>query len=251
MHHEKSNREPREKSRQSFPETRWTLISQVRGIDDSLRAAALEALCGAYWYPIYAVVRDRGYPPHDAEDFTQKLFERFLRSDAFAAANRHRGKLRTYLLTSLQRLMAEDWRKRKAEKRGGGAEIVSLDVEWAENRFRSEPAAKDDLSPEKLFDRRWLLLLMARVEKTLSAEYCGPEKTAIFKILSPFLVGESSPGSYASAAESLGIQESYVKVLVHRLRSRFRSLLRGEIAQTVRTPEEVEVELRHLRQAFQ
>src|SRR5687767_7866470 len=137
---------------QMFPTTRWTLISQIRGGDEALRASALATLCGAYWYPIYAVVRARGYPPHDAEDFTQELFERFLRQESFAAADRHRGRLRAYLLTSLQRLLAEDWRKSKTAKRGGNTEIVALDIEWAENRFRSEPEAKDSLSPEKQFD---------------------------------------------------------------------------------------------------
>jgi RNA polymerase sigma factor (sigma-70 family) len=238
------------KSGERFPETRWTLISQVRGVDDALRASALEALCGAYWYPIYAVVRDRGYPPHDAEDFTQNLFERFLSRDSFAAADRKRGRLRTYLLTSLQHLLTEDWRKRKTARRGGSAEIVSLDVEWAENRFRSEPAAKDALSPEKQFDRRWLLLLMARVEKTLTEEYCRRDKRIVFETLSPYLLGEPSQGSYAKAAEQLGLEASNVKVLVHRLRDRFRSLLREEVAKTVRTPEEVETELRHLREVF-
>jgi RNA polymerase sigma factor (sigma-70 family) len=251
MDDQKLSRAAPTKSRQIFPETRWTLISQIRGVDESLRTAALEALCGAYWYPIYAVVRDRGYPPHDAEDFTQELFERFLRRDSFAAAKRDRGRLRTYLLTSLQHLLAEDWRKRKTARRGGNAEIVSLDVEWAENRFRSEPAAKDVLTPEKQFDRRWLLLLIARVEKSLSEAYRRRNNAIIFETLSPFLVGEPSPGSYAKVAATLGMQESNVKVLVHRLRSRFRDLLRKEIAQTVRTPQEVDAELRHLREAFE
>jgi RNA polymerase sigma factor (sigma-70 family) len=245
-----SHGHPRE-SDNTFPTTRWSLISQIRGGNESQRAAALESLCEAYWFPIYAVVRGRGFSSHDAEDFTQELFRSFLKSGSFASADRSHGRLRAYLMTSLRNLLAAGWRAKKAIKRGGQVELVSMDIGWAEDRIRHEPQAIDSLCPEKQFDRRWLLVILGRVEAVLAAEYERADKSLVFATLSNFLSMDSSKGSYAGAAGKLGIQESYVKVLVHRLRARFRSLLREEISHTVQSPEEVEAELRHLREAFQ
>jgi RNA polymerase sigma factor (sigma-70 family) len=204
---------------------------------------ALEALCRAYWHPLYAYVRRRGYSPSDAEDLTQQFFAWLLERNWLGRADQQRGRFRSFLLTSIGNFLANEWDKARAQKRGGGR-IVSLQYDEAETRCAWEPA--DNLTPEQSFEWRWALALLDQVMNQLSAEFVRDAKAELFEALKPCLLGERTSQPYAALAEKLGMTEGSVKVAVYRLRQRYRQLLREEIANTVARPEEVEGELRYL-----
>jgi RNA polymerase sigma factor (sigma-70 family) len=205
---------------------------------------ALEKLCQTYWYPLYAYVRRRGFSPPDAEDLTQEFFARFLEHDWVANADREKGRFRTFLLSAMNHFLANEWDKARAQKRGGGAALLPLQFDTAETRYGQEPA--DDVTPEQHFERRWALALLETVTSRLRAEYEQDGKGNLFAALHPCLVGERTAQPYEELAKKLGLTEGAVKSAVHRLRQRYRCLLREEIAQTVAQPGEVEGELRHL-----
>jgi RNA polymerase sigma-70 factor (ECF subfamily) len=209
---------------------------------------ALEELCRAYWYPLYAYVRRRGHSPHEAEDLTQEFFARLLAKNYLAAVDREKGKFRSFLLASLKHFLANEWDRARAAKRGGGQPHLSLDIQTAETRYRSEPA--DDLTAEKLLDRQWALALLDQVLSRLQAEFVADGKKKQFDELKVWLTEGKGATSYAEAAAKLGTTEGAVKVAVHRLRRRYRELLREEISHTVATPAEIEEEIRHLFAAF-
>jgi len=215
------------------------------GRDDKERASdALAKLCQTYWYPLYAYVRQRGYAPHDAQDLTQEFFARLLAKNTLGAITREKGKFRSFLLMALKRFLANEWDRAIRLKRGGGQTIISLDEERTEARYVVEPT--DDASPEKAFERRWALTLLDQVLKQLEAEFADAGKAALFAELKSFLSGESSVSTYAEIGKRLGMSEANMKVTVHRLRHRFRELLRLEIANTVDSPEAIDDEIRHL-----
>jgi RNA polymerase sigma-70 factor (ECF subfamily) len=207
-------------------------------------AEALEQLCGAYWYPLYAYVRRRGHSPEVAQDLTQEFFQRLLASDWIARADQTKGRFRTFLLCGVQNFLANEWQKAGRLKRGAGKVFVPLDGLEAEERYRIEPA--DMVSADKLFERRWALTLLETVLQRLESEQSGPEAPERFAALRPVLVGEPSHEGYASLARRFAVTENTVKSWVHRLRARYRELLREEVAHTVASPEEVEDELRFL-----
>lgn len=216
-----------------FAATRWTVVLTAgKG-----QSRALEELCRTYWYPLYAYVRRRGYEPHDAEDLTQEFFARLLAKNYLADVRREKGKFRSFLLAALKHFLANEWDKARAQKRGGGQTFVSLD---AETRYLREPT--DELSAEKLLDRQWALALLDHVLARLEAE-TDAKKFAAFK---PFLTAGKGAISYVEVAGQLGATEGAVKVGVHRLRQRYRRLLREEIAHTVARPAEIEEEMRCL-----
>jgi RNA polymerase sigma-70 factor (ECF subfamily) len=218
------------------------------GHRDTTRARdALAALCQTYWYPLYAYVRRRGYPPPDAEDLTQEFFARLLEKNTLGAITREKGKFRSFLLSALSHFMIDEWKKGRARKRGGGG-IVSLDAREAETRLGREPV--DALTPEKAFERNWALALLTTVYQRLQSEYITDGKAALFDELKPCLAGARDSMPYAELAVRLGLAENTVKVSVHRLRRRYRELLRAELAHTVDGPEEVEEELRCLFRAL-
>ena len=227
-----------------FTTTRWSVVlaaGQARSLEAD---AALEELCSTYWYPLYAYVRRRGFGPEDAQDLTQEFFTRLLRKNYPAQADRAKGKFRSFLLLTLNHFLADEFDRLNARKRGGGQIFISLDQEAAEGRYRREPA--DDLSPEKLFERRWAQSILENALKRLREEYkadCGAENYAVLRGFEP---GEQLTLTYGEAAARLGISESALKSKVHRLRQRHRELVREEIAQTVCTNTEVDEELRHL-----
>lgn len=227
-----------------FQTTRWSLVSTARGTGESSREA-LGALCEAYWDPLYAYVRRRGYPSSRAEDLTQGFFAALLERQALDAADRRRGRFRTFLLTSLQNYLANEWHRSQAQKRGGDATVVSLDRDEAERRYAAEPAS-DAASPEALFDRRWALAQLERALERLQDEMEGDDRGERFRILRPYLTGEAEVGPYAEAADTLGISEAAVKMAVHRMRRRFGTILRQEVAETVASPADAEREIRHL-----
>jgi len=229
-----------------FATTRWSLVLAA-GADGSSPAVldALGALCETYWYPLYAFLRGRGYSAENAQDLTQAFFARLLEKHAIRHADPARGRFRSFLITSLKNFASNERDRDIAGKRGGGAPILSLDMENAEGRFQMEPPS--DETPERVFDRRWALTLLDRVMSRLQAETAARgDKASPFDRLKPYLTGDEPQLSYAQTASELRMSEGAVKVAVHRLRRRFRDLVRDEIAHTVSSPEEVEVELRYL-----
>lgn len=205
---------------------------------------ALTALCESYWYPLYAFLRSRGHPAQDAEDLTQAFFAQLLEKRTLRHADRGRGRFRSFLLTSLTNFAANERDKQAAQKRGGGVPAISLEFENAEGRFQLEPAT--DETPEKIFDKRWAITLLDRVFARLTAEMTETGKESQFERLKTYLIGDQPQLSYAENASILGVSEGAIRVAVHRLRRRFRDLIRDEIAQTVSSPEEIEDELHHL-----
>lgn len=228
----------------NFPTTHWTLVMRVRE-GGSARQAALEELCGLYWYPIYAFVRRRGFAPHDAEDVTQGFFSKLLRDETFDAAAADRGRLRTFLLSSLDRFFADQHRRQNTLKRGRGQAIIAFEELHAEDRYAAEP--RDHRSPEWLFTHAWAQLLLEGVRAKLQSEFAETGRADVFNALLPFLLLEDMPPSYREVAQQLDSSETAVRLLVFRLRIKFRDLLRAEVAQTVSTPGEVADELEWLK----
>jgi RNA polymerase sigma-70 factor (ECF subfamily) len=202
-------------------------------------------LCRVYWYPLYAYVRRGGYDIHEAEDLTQEFFLRLLAKNCLAGVDRQKGKFRAFLLASLKHFLANQWDRSQAQKRGGSQTIIPLDTLNAESRYRLEPA--HELTPERLFERQWALTVLEQVLARLQAEFFVlHEEQAAFGVLKQYLTGSGASATYAQAAAKLGMTEGAVKVAVHRLRRRYRKLLREEIAQTVAGPEEIDDEIRYL-----
>jgi RNA polymerase sigma-70 factor (ECF subfamily) len=217
--------------------------------NDSTRAqAALEHLCRAYWYPLYAYVRRRGFSPEDAEDLTQAFFLSLLKRRSLANADEERGRFRSYLLGAVNYFLAGEWAKTKTQKRGGGRKILSLDLAAAERRLDLEPRHSD--TPDKAFDREWARTLLDTVLDRLETEYAQENKAALFDALKQTLTGASDAQPYAVIAAQLEMSEGAIRVAVHRLRGRYRELLRAEIADTVDSPDKVNAELRHLFKAM-
>jgi RNA polymerase sigma-70 factor (ECF subfamily) len=227
-----------------FATTHWSVVVAAGGENLPERSEALEKLCRSYWYPLYAYVRRRGFGPEDAQDLTQEFFARLLKKNYPAQADRTKGKFRSFLLLTLNHFLADEFDRVSAHKRGGGQVFISLDQEAAEGRYRREPA--NDLSPEKLFERRWAQNILENALKRLREEYGAESQPETYAVLKGFEPGEQLTLSYAEAAARLGISESALKSKIHRLRQRHRELVREEIAQTVCTSTEVDEELRHL-----
>ncbi len=225
----------------TFAATRWTMVLAAGRGDSPQAARALDELCRLYWYPLYAYIRRCGHEAHEAEDLTQEFFARLLAKNYLADVEREKGKFRSFLLASLKHFLANEWDKARAQKRGGHHTFVSLD---AETRYRSEPA--DEPSADKLLDRQWALALLDQVLARLAAEADAKQ----FAVLKPFLTAGKDVTHYADVAVKLGMTEGAVKVAVHRLRQRYRKLLREEIAHTVASPAGVDDEIRHLFAAF-
>lgn len=209
---------------------------------------ALAALCATYWYPLYAFVRRLGHSPEDAQDLTQEFFARLLEKHYLDAVQRDKGRFRSFLLASLKHFLANEWDKVQAQKRGGGQSFIRLDDTSAESRYKLEP--RDEASADKLFERRWALTLLDRVLARLREEHAATGKARQFDALKAFIGGERGAEGYAAVGAVLGMSEANVKVTVHRLRKRYRDLLRDEIAQTVGSEAEVEDEIRHLFSAL-
>jgi RNA polymerase sigma factor (sigma-70 family) len=205
---------------------------------------ALATLCETYWYPLYAFLRSRNYSADDAQDLTQAFFARLLEKQTIRQADPARGRFRSFLLASLKNFAANEHDREIARKRGGDVAILSLEIETAEGRFQME--LPSDETPERVFDRRWALTLLDRVMSRLKSETARSDKPSQFDRLKAYLTGDQPQLSYAETASHLGTSEGAVKVAVHRLRRRFRDLVRDEIAHTVSSPEEIEDELRHL-----
>jgi len=227
-----------------FAPTRWTVVLTAARSDTTHARAALAQLCEAYWYPLYACVRRKGYSPPDAEDLTQAFFAQVLEERFIAAADKEKGRFRSFLLTRLNHFLADEWDRLKAQKRGGGQRLVPLESGTAETRYRIEPT--DRRSPDKLFEYRWAVTLLERVFERLRQEYEADGKAALFDELQGCLTQARAAVPYAQVGARLGLSEGALRVAVHRLRQRYRDVLRAEIADTVSGPEAVEEELCHL-----
>ena len=239
---------PRSRTPGLFAATRWTLVlaASQQGTDDA--AGALEKLCQCYWKPLHAYVQWQGFNDEDAQDLTQEFFARLLAKNALADVDRSKGKFRSFLLASMKHFLSNERDKARTIKRGGNQTFVPLDAMSTETRYRVEPA--DNLSPDKAFERQWALTVLDQVLARLRVEFASAGKEALFEALKPFLIGDGKADSQAEVGERCGLSEGAVKVTIHRLRRRYRELLREEIAQTVASPDEIEEEIRALFAAF-
>jgi RNA polymerase sigma factor (sigma-70 family) len=227
-----------------FATTRWSLVAAAGQGRSPESREALAALCTAYWYPLYAYARRRLPGAHDAQDLTQAFFAELLEKDYLQAADPGRGKFRSFLLTAFKHFLAKERERANAQKRGGGRAPVALDFQAGEHRYRLEPA--DHATPEAIYERRWALAILEQTLARLRAELADAGKEKLFESLKGALAGEGPQEPYVRIGAELGISEQAVKVAVYRLRRRYQELLRGEIAQTVASPEEVDDELRDL-----
>ncbi len=228
----------------SFDTTHWSVVSAAADLVSPNATAALETLCRTYWYPLYSYVRRKGYSAADAQDMTQEFFCRLIGKQYLKSVDRNAGSFRSFLLASINHLLANEWDKAQTLKRGGGREFISLDAEEAENRFAREASVSD--SPERAFDRRWALTLLDRALARLREEFTNAGKLRQFDLLKGFLSDLAGEGDYASIAGTLGLDAGGVAVAVHRLRRRYRDIVRSEIAQTVSTESELDAEMDHL-----
>jgi RNA polymerase sigma factor (sigma-70 family) len=228
----------------AFVTTHWSLVVTA-GRNDTVRAPdALAKLCSTCWYPLYAYVRRRGHSFEDAQDLTQEFFARLLERNWLGRADQQKGRFRSFLLSAMNHFLADEWDKARAQKRGGGVTPLPLQFDTAETRYTHEPA--DSVTPEQNFERRWALTLLDEVLRRLRSEYEQESRAELFAALHPCLIGDRTAQPYAELGEKLGVSEGTVKAAVHRLRQRYRQLLRDEIAQTVAEPGEVDEELHHL-----
>ena len=228
-----------------FATTHWSLVG-VAGLDAASRTRArdaLEELCRAYWYPLYAFVRSRGYAAADAQDLTQAFFTRFIETGGFASADRERGRFRSYLLGAMKHFLANEWDRARTQKRGGGIRFVEWDALDPEARYAGTSTPADN--PEHLFDREWAVETIAGVLQSLRDEMAKAGKSDQFEALKSSLTGEDETPR-AETAVRLGISEGAVKVAIHRLRQRFRTLLRAAIAETVSNEADLDDETRYL-----
>lgn len=227
-----------------FVTTRWSVVLAARDKSSPLAAGALETICRAYWYPIYELVRREGHPPHDAQDLTQEFFARLLEKDYLQAADREKGRLRTFLRVALKRFLLNEWDRLRAQKRGGGAAPVSFDTAVAEARYLQQ--GSEALSAERIYERQWAMTLLEQALTRLRSEYEASGKSGEFEKLKTTLTAERGAIPYAELAAGLGINEGAARVSVHRLRKRFRDVFRAVIADTVDDAAEVDDEVRYV-----
>jgi RNA polymerase sigma factor (sigma-70 family) len=242
------NRSPRSSASSLFVTTRWTVVLAAGHGAPGQEDRALEDLCQTYHFPLYAYVRRQGYSKEDAEDLVQSFFLRLLTRNYLQSVASEKGKFRAFLLACIKHFLANEWDRARTAKRGGGVQPLSLDWREADTRYQLAPA--DHLSPDKHFDRAWAITLLERVLARLHDECVIQAKTALFDVLKPLLTADKGALSYGDAAGALGMSEGAVRVAAHRLRRRYRELLREEVAQTLSAPDQLDEEMRALRQAF-
>jgi len=233
-----------------FHTTRWTLVLDSAREQSRTGQAALAALCQIYWYPLYIFARRRGHSPPEAQDLTQGFFLHLLEHRALSRVDRLKGEFRSFLLACFQNYLSVEAQRARTLKRGGQCQVISFDLENAENRYRLEPT--DDLTAEKILEARWALTLLDHAMAVLRQEYVSRGKEPIFDTLKEFVgVGETTPEtSYREAAEALGMGVGTVKTLIHRLRKRYLAVVREEVARTVSDPAEIDGEIRALCEAL-
>jgi RNA polymerase sigma factor (sigma-70 family) len=232
-----------------FVTTHWSAVLTAARSDTTRARAALEQLCRKYWQSLYVYVRGTGRSREEAEDLTQEFFARWLASNTVARADPARGRFRSFLLISLKHFLANEWEKARAQKRGGGAQLIPLEFDTAETRC-AQPIAPGD-TPDRAYDRQWALALLDVVLGRVRQEYTDSGRDDLFVGLKDTLSGGRAEIPYRELGLRLGMSEGAVRVAAHRLRQRYRELLRDEIANTVAGPGEVEEELRQLFAALE
>lgn len=230
-----------------FPNTHWSVVLAARQRNSPESTVALEAICRAYWYPLYAYARRCGQSPHDAQDLTQDFFCRLLEKNWLDSAEREKGKLRTFLIVALKNFMHKQWRRASAQRRGGGQEHAPFDTAFAETRYAAD---SDSLGPDEIFDRQWALTLLELTVTRLRTEFTLAGKPGDFDALKNCLMAGRGAIDYAAVATRLGVNEGAARVAVHRLRRRFREVYREEISQTLAEGADLETELRYLASAL-
>jgi RNA polymerase sigma-70 factor (ECF subfamily) len=227
-----------------FATTRWSMVVSAGRQSSPHARRALEDLCENYWYPLYAYVRRRVVDVNEAQDLTQAFFAELLEKNYVGSADAERGRFRAYLLTALKHFLSKQWKKAKAQKRGGGQAPIPLDFERADSTIQIEPAA--GLTPEQYYDQQWAITLLRKIMERLASELSSAGKGNQFEELKGFIVGDHEGTTYAQAAKKLDMSEAAAKKAASRMRRRYRELLKQEISQTVAGPDEVEDELRNL-----
>ncbi len=242
-------RNPEEATQQEhwFGSTHWSAVLAAGQPGSPRAAAAMEELCRSYWYPLYAYVRRRGYRVEEAQDLTQSFFAGMIENRWLKSADPQRGRFRSFLLGAMNHFLANDWRQAHALKRGGGKTLISLD-DTAEGRYAVDAAS--GLTPEKIFERRWAWSLFERAVARLREHYIGGGKARLYDALKGYLADEVAEGEYARLAAELDMTSGAIATAVHRLRDRYRELVREEVAQTVADQAEIEDEIRSLLAAL-
>lgn len=229
-----------------FPHTRWSLVLAATRRHSDESAAALEAICRAYWPPLYAYVRRCGRSPHDAQDLTQEFFCRLLEKRWLDSADREKGRLRTFLIVALKNFMSNEWRRASARQRGGGRPHVPFDTSVAECRFVADQGG----APDETYDRQWALTLLHLAVGRLRAEFTAAGRQAEFDVLKECLMAGRGTMDYADLATKLDMNGGAARVAAHRLRKRFREIYREEISRTLSHDADLDAELRHLAAAL-
>ena len=227
-----------------FTATHWSVVLTAGQTSAPGAAEALERLCCTYWYPLYAYVRRKGHSPHDAQDLTQEFFARLLARNYLETVGREKGKFRSFLLAALNHFLSDERDRALAVKRGGGKVFLSLDEQDAETRYQADVASP--LSPDQIYDKRWATTLLEQAFAKLRQESVAAEKEERFDRLKIVLEDGTEPGDYAALGVELGMAANTVAAAVHRLRQRYRELVRAEIANTVASPDEINEEMRRL-----
>jgi len=229
-----------------FASTHWSLVLAARERGNAESNRALEKLCRAYWPPLYAYVRRRVRDVPEAQDLTQAFFERLLEKHYLADAAPERGRFRAFLITAFKHFLSKEWDKSKAQKRGGGRQLFSLDFSAIDSNGTEHA---DDLTAERIYERQWAITLLDRVMNRLQKEMERSGKGLQFRALKEF-IGGSSNSSYAAPAAELEMSEGSARMVASRLRGRYCQLLRQEITQTVSTEEDINNEIQHLFRIF-
>src|ERR1043166_8405191 len=225
-----------------FVTTRWSVVLAAQDKSSPDSAAALEALCRGYWYPLYAFVQSSGRSPHDAQDLTQEFFARLLSQDWLRVVLPEKGRFRTFLVVALKRFLTNEWHHASRQKRGSGRTPVPMDAVEAEHRFAAEPA----LAADEIFERRWAMTLLDQTLEQLNLEFTHAGKAGEFETLKGWLTAGRGEIPYGTVAEALGTTAGAARVAVHRMRKRFRELFRQNVAQTVADSEDVDAEMRQI-----
>ncbi len=227
-----------------FPTTCWSNVARAGDPDNPATRDGLAALCAAYWFPLYCFIRRKGHNAEVALDLTQEYFARFLEKGILGSADRHKGRFRSFLFADCNHFLAHYHDHNAAQKRGGGRTPISIDARDAEGRYRAEPS--HNVTAEQLFARDWALTLLADVLNRLRCEYEASGRSRIFEALKEVLSDGSPRAPHAELAAAIGSTPRAVQVAVHRLRKRYRELIREVILTTVADPGDVEAEIRDL-----
>ncbi len=222
-----------------FPETRWTVVLQLRDVSPTVRQVALAELCGVYWQPLYAFARSLGHAQHDAEDLVQGFLAQLLEREDLGPLSPERGRMRSFFKAAFRHYLTDQTRRQSAQRRGGEAVLLPLDIAGIERELSSSHA------PDEAYDRQWASALLARTLARLREKYAARGKARLLAELEPFLT-DADPPAYAAVAARLGQSEIALRAAVHRLRGEFRDGLRAEVADTLAPGEDVDVELRQL-----